>query len=277
MEPARRGTATMTSQVVVVVVAVSIAVGLGFLAGATLESTPVLVPLPPPARTPPTPVIVLSRSFVLPAANISPSYVATGVGYWQSSFAGATFRFAWSSPFAVDACMHNWVTADPFSIPLSNLTDCTSQAGSVTWMNATRGNGSFTVPSQESWFAFYVLSPQGQGGEVPGSYSITNGGQTLETLPFGEYLPAGQLRPPYVYENLTIPLPPGYDAVTVQGNASQPISIAFNVLTPGGWNPFRTSWNLTAYYPSPPQLNVTMQALAFVPTNVTLGVVAFEA
>ncbi len=277
MEPVGRRGARVTAQVTVAVVAVAIAVVLGFVVGATLDSAPVVVPTVPPAATPPTPVLVLSRSLTLPAANLSPSFQSGGVGYWQRSYGGGTFHFSWSAPIVVDACMHNWVTADPFSIPLSNMTDCTSASGSVSWANATAGQSNFTIPSQESWFTVYVLSPLGEAVTVHGSYTITNGTTVLETLPYDTYVNAGQLNPPYVYENLTVPLPAGYDAITVQGNASQMISISFNLQAIQGWYPYLSSWNATAYYPSPPQLNVTMQALAPVPTNVTLGAIVFQA
>ena len=262
----------------VAVAAVAVAVVLGFLAGAALESAPVLERLPPPAATPPTPLIVLSRSLVLPAANVSPSYAASSVNYWTTSdYAGGNFTYTWSAPFAVDACMADWVTSNPFAVPLDNLTDCASANASVAWTNATRGSGSFTVPDQDAWFALYVLSPSGLAGTVDGSYTIVKGGATLVHVAFSQTVPAGQLSPPYVYVSVTVALPPGYDAVTVQGDASSPVRVTFNLNPLVTGNAFaQTAWNVTAYYPSPPALNVTFQALAPVPTNVTLAAAVFE-
>ena len=82
--------------------------------------------------------------------------------------------------------------------------------------------------------------------------------------------------PPYVWGNLSVPLPAGYDAVTVAGNASQPVSIRLNLAyySVGAWQPV-SAWNVSGYYPATPELNITIMAMSPLPATVNLGAVAF--
>lgn len=270
----RRG-ARAAAQITVAVVAVAAALVLGFIIGAASQSAPVLEPLPPPAATLPMPIVVLARTLALPLANVSSSFATNGAVYWSAAYVGGRFTFAWTSPFAIDACADdNWT----YAVNLDSIAACTSQNGSAAWMNATAGWMNFTVPSQLAVFVFCALSPRGFSGRVQGEYSITDSqGTTISRTPLDVYLPLGQPVPPFVWGNLSVSLPAGYNAVTVVGNASQSVSISFNLVYYyiGEWQPVRTTWNVTGYYPAPPQFNVTIMAMSPMPTTVNLGAVAF--
>lgn len=218
--------------------------------------------------------MVLGRSVTLPPATLSPSFGTDGVVYWSAGFAGGRFAYAWTAPFAVDVCADaNWT----YAVNLDSIAACASQNGSVTWLNATAGATNLTVPSQSAVFVACARSANGLPGRVEGAYSITYSKGTTPKTPLHVDLPLGQPAPPYVWGNLSVPLPAGYNAVTVVGNASQSVSIAFNLIyySLGEWQPVRTSWNVTGYYPAPPQLNVTLMAMAPTPTTVNLGALAF--
>ncbi len=272
-EPAGTGAARVAAYVTVAAVAVAAALVLGFLAGAASQSAPTLDRLPPPAATGPLPQVLLREAFTLPAANLSPSEAVTYNGYWSSAYVGHGFTYVWSAPFPVDGC----VNASPGAA--QNFSECSSLPGSTVWVNRTGGTGNFTVPSQPDNFDFFAVSPRGFPGTVTGQFWVSTPQGPTGMNYFGVPIPLGGVLPPYAYENLSTPFPAGYDALTIQGNASHTVYINFDVyLCCSGipWAPLETSWNVTGYYSSAYVLNVTFEAVYPEPTNVNLVVVAFE-
>ena len=221
-------------------------------------------------------VIVLARTLTLPAANASsPTFAAVTEGYWSYGMVGGFLHVMWSAPFAIDACANDTTSV----INTDNFTECSSSGAAIAQLNQTSGNMTFSVPNESASLVFYAYSPRGLSGFVSYTFWVNSStGQMLTAyLHSGVTLPLGQLGPPYVWANLSVPLPDGYNAITIVGNASQPVSISFNLnwYYIGEWQPVRTSWNVTGYYPTPPPLNITIMALAPVSTTVYLGAVAY--
>ncbi len=270
--PAAGGGARATAQITVAAVAVAAALVLGFLAGASSQPAPVLDRMPPPASTPPIPVVFLGGAIILPAAHADASTAVSYNGYWTQSLVGGNLSYTWSSPVPIDACVN---PSPGYAVA---YLDCTVLSGSTLWVNQTSGKGNFTVPSQPDDFNFYALSPRGIATTVTGSFSIKTSSGSTPPDPFSDAIPTGALAPPYVYANLSAPFPAGYDALTIQGNASHLVLISFDVyLCCSGieWNHLRTSWNVTAYYSAPDVLNVTLEATYPEPTNVSIAAIAF--
>ncbi len=266
--------ATAAAQITVAVVAVAAALVLGFIVGAASQSAPVLKPLPPPGATLPASIAVLNQTLTLPPANLAPSFAANEWGFWDASMANGTLYVVWNAPFVIDACAS--FGTGPSRV--DNFTDCLANPPAIEQLNRTGGKMTFTVPDVTAGLTFYALSPRGQAGYVSYTFWMNSSTGQLEFpgIQSGVSLPLGQPLPPYVWENLSVPLPTGYNAVTVVGNASQPVSIRFNLAyySVGGWQPVST-WNVSGYYPATPELNITIMAMSPISATVNLGAVAF--
>ncbi len=253
------------------VAAVIVAAAVGFAAGAAWLQSTIRPVAPPPPR------VVFDRQSVVPAANYTPSFSSVGWLYWYSAYAGQPLTLLYDAPFPVDACLTDW----PSYLPdlRDNFSECSSQPGAMVRLNASQGTIGFTVPGgSDNGFSFSALDPVGAGGRVnytwyinnatTGAY-ITGGYPSNLTLP-----PAVLLSDAFLY--VSVPLPGGFNSVTVFGTASAPVTPLFLLQPYNGWAATGTTWNYTGSYSGSQVMTVRIESALILPAALNLTVVVSD-